>query len=106
MNNPLILFLSETLSRLSTKSPKFFRVYKYISGVVIALTGIPSALEYWQVVLPHPFNIFANQTAGIAATVAFIMASLPVNNITIGQTETGPVKQVDAEKLPFTATEK
>src|ERR1700749_3516368 len=104
MTNPLIAFLQEILTRLISKSPKFFRVWQYITGAVTAVTGLPGALSLLHITLPHPFDTFANNTVAICGALAYFFAKLPVENTALKLTADGAViKKTDADKMPFTA---
>lgn len=104
MNNVLILFLRETLQRLLTKQPKYFKVISTVSAVLVAVTGIPEALQYFGIDLPTIWDEHINRIVGVASTAAFIISSLTAQNPTVGVgTDGSIIKKVDEKKLPFTA---
>jgi hypothetical protein len=103
-SNPLVAFLVEIFGRLSAKSPKFFIVWQWISGAVVAVSGLPALLTALNVVLPPALTVLENKTVGIAASVAFFMSLMTVQNKTVSTSAAGtPLKETDASKLPFTA---
>lgn len=102
--NPLIAFLQELFLRVSAKSPKFFVIWQWVSGAVVALTGIPGFLSMFNIVLPHPYDIFANKIVAAAGTGVFFMSLMPAQGKTIVKDSNGtPLKQTNEQKLPFTA---
>lgn len=104
MNNPLISFIAENLNRLFTKSPKFFKVWLWIAGLTSAITGLPGALATFGIILPSPWDITANKTVAIAATVAWFMAKLTTQSKIVDVSKDGtPLKETNVDKLPFTA---
>lgn len=103
-NNLFIKWLAENLKRLFTKSPKFFLVWSWISGLLVAITGIPQALDFFGVTLPPMFEVLANKAVALASAGAFFMSILTTQSTPVAITEEGGViKKTDEEKLPFTA---
>lgn len=90
--NALIVFLQETLQRLFTKSPKFFKIWMIISGAFVLITGIPEALEYFQINLPDLWSEPVNTAIAWASRAAFIMALLTT-------------KDAETKNLPMTKKE-
>jgi len=104
--NSFLAFLSELVSRLQGKTPKFFVVWQWISAIVAGLTGVPEFLRELNIVLPAPFSFFENKIVAIASVVAFMMAKLPVQNPVVNRDATGaPLTKTDPQKTPFTAND-
>jgi len=95
-NNPLVLFLGELLSRFATKSPRFFRVFKLISGVTYAITGLPEVIKWAGIKLPPTLCTFENHVVSVAAAAVFFMSMLTVDKNSIP-----PDDSEIKNKLPF-----
>jgi len=106
-NNALILFLQETLQRLFTKSPKFFKVWMIISGVLVLITGIPEALEALGIAnIPVFWSDAINTAVAWASRAAFIMSLLTTQNTPVEVKEDGAIVTTQSAKsLPFTAAD-
>jgi hypothetical protein len=103
-SNPLVAFLVEIFGRISAKSPKFFVVWQWISGAVVAVSGLPALLTALNVTLPPALTVMESKTVGIAASVAFFMSLMPAQSPTVSTSASGtPLKQTNSAKLPFTA---
>lgn len=101
-------WLQENVSRMSQKSPKFFRWWGMLSTAFMLISGIPYVLELfetvWDYTLPEPFNTLSNKAVLFAAMGIKFMSMMPVNTPIVGQTTEGAaVKVTDESKLPFTA---
>lgn len=104
MTNPLILFLSEIFTRLKTKSPKFFQIWQLISGIVVAVSGLPGFLQMLSITLPPQFLVLENKTVAVAASVAFLMSALTTQGTSVVVDGSGTVlKKTNEKNLPFTA---
>ena len=104
--NPLINFLVETFQRFFLKSPKFFRVWKIITGIPVLLIALPNALTILNINLPQIFNDHVTDIVGWATTAMFMMSFLPSESKAVAVDQFGtPVKQTNVDKLPFTAVE-
>lgn len=77
MNNIVVDFFAELLTRLFSKSPKFFIVIQWISGVIGFITGIPLLLNYFEIKLPDNLNILESKTMLICALISLIISKLP-----------------------------
>jgi len=97
-SNPLVAFLVEIFGRISAKSPKFFQIWQWISGAVVAVSGLPALLTALNVVLPPALTVLENKTVGIAASVAFFMSLMTVQT----PPQANPPAKLQA-KLPFTS---
>lgn len=95
--NPLLAFLIELFQRFGQKSPVFFKVFGWISGIVTALTGIPGFLSMFSIILPAPWDALSNKTAAIAGLVAFFFSNLTVTQAT------SVAVNPSTNLLPFTA---
>lgn len=103
-SNPLIAFLAEIFGRISAKSPKFFIVWQWISGALVAVSGLPALLTEMSVVLPPALTALENKYVGIAASATFFMSLMPAQGKTITADASGaPLKTTNQDKLPFTA---
>lgn len=69
-------FAAETIERLFSKTPWYFRVIKIVGIIVAVITGLPSFLTEAGIVLPEAINAIANQTVAIAASVAVVISQL------------------------------
>ena len=102
--NPLLAFLQEFFQRLSTKSPKFFRVIQLITAITTIITGLPEFLKMFNIALPQALSALENKTIAIATMTAFLISKLTTQSTPVAQTESGQVlKTTNEEKLPFTA---
>lgn len=103
-SNPLVAFIAEIFGRISSKSPKFFQVWQWISGAIVAVSGLPALLTALNVSLPPALMVLENKTVGIAASVAFFMSLMPAQSPTVTkQADGAPLKATNAAKLPFTS---
>jgi len=103
-NNMLIDFLRESLQRLFQKSPKYFRIWGYISMTAALVTGLPGLLQELGINLPDWAAVLQNKVIGWASTIAFLIAKLTVQSTPVAMTPGGEVlKKTNEEKLPFTA---
>lgn len=103
-NNPLVAFLAEMFMRFSAKSPKFFVIWQWASGLVAAVAGLPSLIQGLGITLPPAATVLENKTVGLCATVALFMSLMPAQGKTVNTDASGtPLKQTNAAKLPFTA---
>lgn len=105
-NNLFLAFLIEIVNRLKTKKPKLFVYLQYIVMGLGAITGIPSFLSQFSIVLPPAATLFENKFVAWAS-IGFLIASQLTTQSTINSiSPQGPVnKQTDPKKLPFTALE-
>lgn len=103
-NNLFINWLAENLKRLFTKSPKFFLVWTWVSGLLVAITGIPEALDFFGVILPPALEVLANKAVAMASGGAFFMSLLTTQSTPVALTNDGEMlKKTDENKLPFTS---
>jgi len=104
MKNQLTDWLAENVNRLFVKSPKFYQVWQWVSGAVVAISGLPLTLDYLGIKLPAPYDALENKTVLIAAGVALFMSSLSSQSKVVSNTKDGViVTPTDAAKLPFSA---
>lgn len=103
-DNQLINWIVEMFKRLSSKSPKFFKVWKIITGIPVLIIALPNALQLLNIHLPQVFDKHVQDIVGWAASAMFFMSFLPSQSAVIAIDQNGtPVKQTNPEKLPFTA---
>lgn len=107
MNPNILTFLQETLQRLFTKSPKFFKVWMLISGALVLITGLPDFINFLHIAgftIPNVWNEHVTIAVAWASRAALLMATLTTKSIPIAKTEGGNILKVtDETKLPFTA---
>lgn len=102
--NPVFLFLKETLNRFFTKSPLFFRIWNFILGALIIVTGLPTFLVYFDLGVPQAWRVLMDKHVARAAIAVLVMSMLSAQSKTTGVTKDGEaVKQTNPNLLPFTA---
>lgn len=105
MKNSVILFLKENLQRLFTKSPLFFKVWTFISLLLVLITGVPELLSWLSqggVNIPELWN--AQVTIAVAwASRAALFMSLLTTQAEPMKIRGEIVKVTNATALPFTA---
>lgn len=104
-NNTILLdFLKELVQRIRTKKPKLFIVLQWITGVLGAITGLPSFLAQFGITLPPAATILENKYVAWASIGFFIASQLTTSSPAVTVTKEGAVlKETDASKMPFTA---
>lgn len=103
-NNLFVKWLSENLQRLFKKSPLFFKIWTGISGLAIAITGLPAFLAGVGIHLPGPWEAVENKVVADIAIGVFIMSLFPSqSNINSISPQGVANKQTDPIRLPFTA---
>jgi hypothetical protein len=102
--NQLLSFLIELVQRLRTKKPKFFVYLQWITSVFAAITGIPSFLAQFGIVLPPAATALENKYVAWAL-IGFTNASqLTTAPPAATVTADGKVLTLtDQSKMPFTA---
>lgn len=104
MNNVLINFLKENLTRLFTKKPRFFIWWQWLTGAMTAVTGLPGVLQMMNVTLPPSLSVLENKAVAFCAAGFFLASQLTSASPIATVTADGAVlKQTDASALPFTA---
>lgn len=107
MNNPIIGWLQETLQRVFTKSPKFFKVWIAISGLLVLVTSLPNLIDFLNISginIPNIWNDKVTLAVGWAAKGVLLMSILTTQSKAEGITTNGKVLKItNEEKLPFTA---
>ena len=102
--NPLIAWLQENFLRVTAKSPKFFKVWKIITGIPVLVIALPEALRILNINLPQVFSQHVQTAVSWAATGMFLMSFLPTQSPVVAIDQNGtPIKQTNPEKLPFTS---
>lgn len=105
-NANVLIFLKELLQRLLVKSPKFFKIWTWISSGLILITGIPAFISMLPVgiTIPDIFNQGVTVAVRYAGIGVLLMSLLTTQSKPVGVTEAGTViKATDDKKLPFTA---
>lgn len=97
-------FFRESLHRLFSKSPKFFKVFQLFAALLTFAGYVPSMLQRWfNVEVPGHVITLCEDIAKYAAGF-FAAALLPVAQKPVAQTEEGEaIKVTDEKKMPFTA---
>jgi hypothetical protein len=102
--NPMITFLQELFLRLSTKSPKFFKVIQLVSAIAAAVTGLPGLFQELNITLPAWAVILQNKSVAWASATSLFISLLTAQSKPVSKTEDGVIlKKTDETKLPFTA---
>lgn len=96
-------FLEEIWNRIfHMKSPSFFIVIQWASGITAGISGIPALIAQFQndlhIALPVWMIDYSNKMVVIGAIVAWVIAKLPVSNDNATTLKDGVVKPM----LPFT----
>jgi len=102
--NPLLAYLQELFLRLSTKSPKFFKIIQLVSAIATLVTGLPGLFSELGIKLPDWATVLQSKTIAFATLTALFISKLPTQSTLMTTTTTGEVlKRTDETKLPFTA---
>lgn len=105
--NIVLAFIQENLQRLFTKSPTFFKVWTFISGALVLITGLPAFIDMLNINgfhIPDLWNEAVTKSVGYASSGILLMSLLTTQSPPAGTTTTGEViKSTDQKKLPFTA---
>lgn len=104
MNNAVVLFFKELLLRLSTESPRFFKIIQVVMACLTFAGYLPAIMDRWFGI--QVSDRFVNICVDIAThtTVFFAASLLPSQNKPVALSETGEIlKKTDEKKLPFTA---
>lgn len=107
-NNQILAWFSETLNRLFQKSPVYFKIWNIILIAVAVVPQIPAALAILHINVPLVLAPALAKMISTAATGAFLMSKLTVNNATVVSNttdSTGVTTSITTAKtsLPFTA---
>lgn len=108
MNQPplLILWFVELIKRLGSKIPGFFKGLAWFSGLLTAVTTLPDALNWLQIVhIQIPFlNAHVTEIVRYCSIGILFTSLLPTQSKPVGVNQEGQViKSTDVQKLPFTA---
>lgn len=105
MNNVLINFLKENLNRIFTKKPRFFAIWQWITGLLMAVTGLPGLLASMNINLPAALTTWENKIVAVCAAGFFLSSQLTSASPVVAVTKDGTVlKATDENKLPFTSS--
>ncbi len=96
--NPIYSWLSETVQRLFSKSPAYFKIWNIILAILALAPQLPAALAYLQITLPSPWAPVVNRLISGAALLMLFMSKLTVKDATAIAADT------NSPKLPFTAS--
>ncbi len=77
MDNALVKFVTELVSRLLSKNPKFFDKIQVVSIVVGAVSTLVHYLQSSGVELPKLFAALDNLTVVVTSVITIILAQLP-----------------------------
>lgn len=100
----IIDFFRESLNRLFSKSPLFFKVAQLISACLAFAGFVPRILQsYFNIEIPNHTEELCKDI-GIFFTGFFGAVLLPVKQKPVAKTEEGEaIKVTDEKKMPFTA---
>lgn len=102
--NPLLLFLKELFLRFKTQSPLFFRIWQWISGALVVITGVPGALQWLGIPIPDAWDAVMQKTVAKVSIGILFMSFMSSQSKTVGVTQDGQaVKQTNPNLLPFTS---
>jgi hypothetical protein len=105
-NNIVVLWFKETFTRFLTESPTYFKIWSWISGILLLITQIPEYLAILPTFL-KPSQIWGDKINNIVSTASIailIMSKMTTQSKITSQTIEGiPLKQTDPNTLPFTA---
>lgn len=96
-------FIKEIFTRLGSKSPRFFVIISWITGLLVFLAGIPTAIKELNeaidpnnatIVLPEVWIKAQKWIIAVNVGWAFILTKLPVQRVADPPSDS---------KLPFTA---
>lgn len=103
----ILTWLQENIQRLFVKSPTFFKVWSYISGALLLITGIPDFINIlpFDLHLSPLFSEKINEAVKWASSAALFMSLITSKSKPVGvEVNTGKVVKItDEKKLPFTA---
>jgi len=100
----VLTFLQELIKRFQTKSPLFFKIWMFISGALVLITGVPEFLTTMNIHIPDLWNVKVTLAVAWASRAALFMSLLTTQSKSVGVTETGTVIKITNDKLlPFTA---
>lgn len=106
-NANVLTFIQEMFQRLFTKSPTFFKVWTFISGALVLITGLPAFIDLLHIngfQIPDLWNAAVTKAVGFASSGVLLMSLLTTQSKPSGATENGEIiKSTDQKKLPFTA---
>lgn len=100
----IIDFFRESLNRLFSKSPKFFKIFQLFAAALTFAGYVPSMLQRWfGVEVPGTTITMCEDVAKYAAGF-FLAVLLPVAQKPVAKTEEGEaIKVTDEKRMPFTA---
>jgi hypothetical protein len=100
----IIDFIKEFLSRMTAKSPWFFKILQLFFASLTFAGYVPSMLQRWLNIEVPGHVITLCEDIAKYATGFFVAALLPVKSEPVAVTQQGEVlRKVDEDKLPFTA---
>lgn len=103
MNPSVLEFFREFFQRFFIKSPKFFRIFQFITGSLTFAAYIPSMLQRWfNVEVPGNYITMCEDIAKYS-TGFFVSAVLTAETKPAAIMKDGDVlKKTDEKRLPFT----
>lgn len=105
MGNSVITdFFRESLNRLFSKSPKYFKVAQFITALLALAGFVPRILQkYFNIEIPNHTEELCKDI-GIFFSGFFGAVLLPVAQKPVAKTEEGEaIKVTDEKRMPFTA---
>lgn len=103
MQNLLLKWLQENFTRLSTKSPLFFKIWMGVSGALVLITWLPDLLLIAKIDIGPVFSEHMNIAVKWASTGIFWMSLLSTQSQPVAVSNSGDLlEKKDEKKLPFT----
>ena len=101
----VLTWLQENIQRLFVKSPTFFKVWIWISGALVLITGVPEFITAmpFNITIPDLWNAKITLIVAWASRGVLLMSLLTTQSKPAAITTTGAVLKVTDNKLPFTA---
>ena len=78
----VLAFLKELFQRLGQKTPTFFKIVAWISGLCTIITGLPGILDMLHIAVPEFMEALYNKTLAVASSVGLFISLLTVKDAT------------------------
>lgn len=98
----VMAFLQEIIVRFSQKSPKFFKVWNAINGIILFLSGLPVLLTQFGITDLNVLPAYVLKIITFASMWGLFMNKLTVKNSHEVINDNGTVIQKPCADLPFT----
>lgn len=105
-NNLFFAWLIENFQRWAQKSPTFVKVWRYIASLMVALTGLPDAIQWvigkLDLTLPPVFFTLENKVVAYIGLGMAFMSMFSVQGTLTKKADGTITTDTNASKLPFT----